>query len=242
MIPVFFPLAGVVYAFKESNTAGQAIVLVLFIGSIFVWSLMATKIREMFISKRDSESFLSAYRNESHPVSLFLKRRKYDASPLYVVYEKACVALGVALEARGGNPDDLFMGAVGDVGQRLDVMNIGAVRNVAERTVADQVLLMEANMGLLAVATTTAPFLGLLGTVWGVMESFGGMARTGAAMLSAVAPGISGALLTTVIGLLVALPSSIGYNMLNDQIRRLTVHMDNFAQELISDMERHYRS
>ena len=92
----------------------------------------------------------------------------------------------------------------------------------------------------IASAVTTAPFLGLLGTVWGVMDSFGGMGVTGSAMLSAVAPGISGALLTTVVGLLVALPSAICYNLLSDQIRRLSVEMDNFVQEFMSDIERLY--
>ena len=95
-------------------------------------------------------------------------------------------------------------------------------------------------MGLLATAVTAAPFLGLLGTVWGVMEAFSGMAATGSPMLSAVAPGISGALLTTVVGLLVALPSSIGYNMLSNKIRRFCVEMDNFSQELNQDVERYF--
>jgi biopolymer transport protein TolQ len=117
----------------------------------------------------------------------------------------------------------------------------GIVRNVAERSVADQALMLENSMGLLATAVTTAPFLGLLGTVWGVMDSFEGMAITGSPMLNEVAPGISGALLTTVVGLLVALPSAIGYNMLSDQIRRICVEMDNFSQQLISEIELKYQ-
>ena len=97
-------------------------------------------------------------------------------------------------------------------------------------------------MGFLATAVTTAPFLGLLGTVWGVMAAFGGMAAQKSAQLSAVAPGISSALLTTVVGLLVALPSAIGYNLLSNQIRQLCVKTDNFAQELVSDIETHYQA
>jgi biopolymer transport protein TolQ len=95
-------------------------------------------------------------------------------------------------------------------------------------------------MGLLATATSAAPLLGLLGTVWGVMDAFGGMVIAGAAMLSSVAPGISGALLTTVVGLVIAIPSTIGYNILSDRIRRLAVVMDNFAQELVHEIDRHY--
>ena len=90
------------------------------------------------------------------------------------------------------------------------------------------------------MAVTAAPFLGLLGTVWGVMVAFGSILGSGSAMLSEVAPGISGALLTTVIGLLVALPSSVGYNIIAGQIRTLRVRMDNFLQEFMSDMERYF--
>lgn len=234
------PTASIGFALKQSNTACKCIVVILFVGSIFAWSVMVTKIRELRQARRASRRFLAAYRKEAHPVALFLKRQKYDASPLYVIYDKTCIALGAVLESRGADPDDLFMGGVGSTQERLSNVQVGSVRNVAERTMADRSLLLENSMGLLATAATTAPFLGLLGTVWGVMDSFGGMAVTGSAMLSAVAPGISGALITTVVGLLVALPSLIGYNMLSDHIRRFCVEMDNFSQEFMSDIERHY--
>jgi biopolymer transport protein ExbB/TolQ len=237
----FFPVAGLGYAIEQSNIAGKIIVILLFVGSIFAWSIMITKGRELGQAGRDSARFLSAYRKENHPVSLFLKRQRFAASPLYEVYDKACNALGVALEGGGGgNPDDLFMGGVSTGPQRLGKLEVSGVRNVAERTMADQALLLENRMGLVATAASTAPFLGLLGTVWGVMDSFAGMAVKGTAMLSAVAPGISGALLTTVVGLLVALPSAVGYNLLSDRIRRTCVELDNFVQELISDVERQY--
>ena len=95
-------------------------------------------------------------------------------------------------------------------------------------------------MLMLATAVSAAPFLGLLGTVWGVMDGFGAMAQEGAANLSAVAPGISAALLTTVVGLLVARPSSIGYNWLLEQIRQQTEFIENFSQEFNSSVRRTY--
>jgi len=233
-------VAGVGFAIRQSNMAGKLIVLILFIGSIFAWSVMLTKMREMRLARIMSFRFLQAYRKESHPAALFLKRSRFEGSPLYVVYDHTSIALGTALEACGADPEELFMGGVGSERRCMNDIQINAVRNVAERTMADQALLLENSMGLLATAASTAPFLGLLGTVWGVMEAFGGMAVTGTAMLSAVAPGISGALLTTVVGLLVALPSAVGYNMLSDQLRRMSVQMDNFTQELISGIENQY--
>lgn len=95
-------------------------------------------------------------------------------------------------------------------------------------------------MGLLATAVSSSPMLGLLGTVWGVMDSFVAMAQQGSVNLSAVAPGIAGALLTTVIGLLVAIPSAIGYNLLASRVRTLSVLMDNFADEFMAEVQRHF--
>ena len=239
--PAYFPLAGIGYAFMQSNMAGKLIVVLLFVGSIFAWSIMLTKMKELHHAKKESRRFLAAYRTEPNPVALFLKRQRYETSPMYAIYEKMCLALGAVFESGGADADDLFMGGVGGSHRKLGELQIGSVRNLAERTMADQSLLLENSMGLLATAVTTAPFLGLLGTVWGVMESFGGMVITGTAQLSAVAPGISGALLTTVVGLLVALPSSIGYNLLSDRIRQFSVELDNFTQELMSDVARFYQ-
>ncbi|MFC1498505.1 MotA/TolQ/ExbB proton channel family protein [Verrucomicrobiota bacterium] len=237
---VNIPIAGVMLAWETSNIAGKFIVVILFVGSIFAWSIMITKLVELRNASYSSRRFLMAFRKEAHPVSLFLKRQRRSSAPLYVIYEKTCTALGAVLESSGANADDLFMGGMSSPNGVLAEVQINSVRNVTERTTADLLLLLENNMGVLATAVTASPFLGLLGTVWGVMDAFGGMTVKGSATLSAVAPGISGALLTTVVGLLVALPSVIGYNMLSNQIRRLTVEMDNFSQELIAGIEHHY--
>jgi biopolymer transport protein TolQ len=120
----------------------------------------------------------------------------------------------------------------------LNLLQLNAVRNAAERQIADQQLGLESKMGFLSTAVSASPLLGLLGTVWGVLDSFTQMALQGSANLSAVAPGIASALLTTVVGLLVAIPSSIGYNMLLAQIRTMAVQMDNYADEFMSQLQR----
>ncbi len=234
------PVAGLVYALHESNTAGKVIVVLLICGSVWAWTIMLTKVRVLKLGLHGNHAFLGAYRHETSPVGVYLKRRRYGDAPLYVLYDHALRALGRAVEARGVDQNDLFMGQIGKDSFFLRKPDIRSVRAAAERSLADQALLMEESMGLLATAASAAPFLGLLGTVWGVMEAFGGMASQGSAMLSAVAPGISGALLTTVIGLMVALPSAIGYNLLGDQIRRISVEMSNFVEELMSDLECYY--
>jgi biopolymer transport protein ExbB/TolQ len=98
-------------------------------------------------------------------------------------------------------------------------------------------------MVMLSTTVSGAPFLGLLGTVWGVMQTFSGIATsTQGATLAAMAPGVAAALITTVAGLLVAIPSMFGYNWLVHNLRVLTVELDNFAQEIVSKMETEYLS
>jgi len=88
MFVSLMPLASVLYAFRESNLSGKVIVVILFASSIFVWSIMVTKYTELRRAKEFSHRFLSAYRREAHPISLYLKRQRFDATPLYDIYEK----------------------------------------------------------------------------------------------------------------------------------------------------------
>ena len=224
-----FAQANLVFAFDRSNTAGKVIVALLFVGSIYAWSIMVTKMRTLRLARLVSLRFLRTYRKEcANPVGLYLDEKTFDGSPLYAVYESACRALS----ADGESID--IQNTAADSG---DPLLLKRMRNAAERAAADQALRMESDMGILATAVTAAPFLGLLGTVWGVMSAFAGMAVTGSPTMADLAPGVSGALLTTVVGLIVALPSVIGYNLLSSSIRRLCVAMENFSEELMSDMD-----
>lgn len=235
------PVADVFYAFGESSLPGKAIVLLLFAGSILAWSIMITKWLELRRAAMSSRRFLTSFRAQAHPVALYVQGQAYDDSPLFVVYEEGCRELGRELDLPETGRSELFGGGMVS-GLRLNGVQLENVGSVADRHVADQALLLEQHMNVLATSVSAAPFLGLLGTVWGVMDGFGGMAREGAATLSAVAPGISAALLTTVVGLLVALPSAIGYNLLTNRIREMTVQLDNFAQEFVSAVRRFYYS
>lgn len=232
--------ANVLFAIQESNWPGKIIVLILMLGSIGAWTIMLTKAGELRRAVNDSARFLIAFRNETDPVALMVKRRAFGDSPLYRVYEAGCLTFGGELDAVNGGSSELPLDELSRMDRNLTTLQFETIRNAAERATADQALLMEDRMGFLATAVSASPFLGLLGTVWGVMDAFGGMAATGSATLSAVAPGISGALLTTVVGLLVAIPSAIGYNFLIHRIRKLTVQTDNFAQEFIAAVQRHY--
>lgn len=223
------PLAGVMSAFNESNFAGKLIVIILLAGSVLAWTVMLTKLREVRGALRTSRKFLTAYRRQADPLAVFLRQERIEPSPILRVYLAGCQAL--LPTARPGA--SLLTG--GATYTRDDVT---AARSAAERMMADEAWQLENSMGLLATMVTAGPSLGLLGTVWGVMDSFGSMAHTGAAMLSAVAPGVSGALLTTVVGLVIAIPSAIGYNMIAEDLRRMDLELENFVEEYASDLTR----
>ncbi len=146
---------------------------------------------------------------------------------MYEVYRTGCSELDARLRGPGGERRR----------QRVSLKNMEHVKRSLENAVAQESLKLESGLILLAIAVSGAPFLGLLGTVWGVMSAFGGIAQQGTATLAAMAPGVAAALITTVAGLLVAIPAMFGYNWLVHNLRVFTVGLDNFAQEFVSKME-----
>ena len=231
------PLADFLYAYRVSGfLSGKLIIYILLAASVVSWTVMVTKWIELKQAQLETKRFLQAFRREQHPLGLFLRKQKFSGSPLFMIYESACQNLGIELDARGTDTELFHSGLESKTS--LNLMQLGAVRNAAERQIADQQLLIESKMGFLSTAVSASPLLGLLGTVWGVLDSFSQMAIQGVANLSAVAPGIASALLTTVVGLLVAIPSSIGYNMLIAKIRVMAVQMDNYADEFMAQLQR----
>jgi biopolymer transport protein TolQ len=227
-------------SFLMSDGVGKGIIVFLVIGSMFVWTVMVTKWLELERATKATRRFMIAYRGEAHPLRLLSKRVKFPESPLYQVYVKACVALGTELNPRGFSQDSLFIEGMSGMTGTLTRHELDSISSLAECKAAEQSLVIEQSMGYIATAANTAPLMGLLGTVWGVMGAFTGMAVTGQASLPAMAPGVAAALATTVVGLVVALPSAIGYNLLSNKIRILSVGMENFAHEFVADIRRVY--
>jgi biopolymer transport protein ExbB/TolQ len=153
-----------------------------------------------------------------------------EGCPLFTVYQEGCIELDTRLRRAGGD------------GRRswISLKAMEHVKRTLERAVAQESLKLESGLILLAIAVSGAPFLGLLGTVWGVMSTFSYVAIRGQATLANMAPGVAAALVTTVAGLLVAIPSMFGYNWLVHNLRVHTVELDNFALELASKMETEY--
>ena len=233
------PLAsGLVYAFVESTVEGKAALLVLFLGSIFSWSVMVTKIRFLTFARRQSERFSALFHQDRTPLRIYEQELFFDGSPLFEIYHAGCAELCFQLLG-STEVDETYRARLEDA-EKITPAQMRSVQSAMERAIGEAGLKLESQMIILSTAVSGAPFLGLLGTVWGVMDAFGGIAQAGNANLAAMAPGVAGALITTVVALLVAIPAMFGYNFLVTSVRSMIVQAENFAGELSSEIEHRY--
>lgn len=229
---------GLVYAFLESTVEGKLVLLTLFLASIFSWSVMVTKMRYLHFAKRQSERFAALFHRDRAPLRIYEQGVRFEGSPLYAIYEAGTAEL--CFQMLGSTEVDETFRARLESAEKISPAQMRAVQAAMERAVGESALKLESQMIILSTAVSGGPFLGLLGTVWGVMDAFSGIASAGTANLAAMAPGVSGALITTVTGLLVAIPAMFGYNFLVTSVRSMIVQADNFAAELSSEIEHRY--
>ena len=222
--------AELLYVWESATPEAKVIIICLVIFSITAWSVMIGKALQMRKAKKLNHFFNSEYRAQKHVLEVFDRRVQADGCPMFMVYNAGSVELDTRLKNPDGNGRKKFVSLKG----------MEHVKRSLENTVAQESLKLESGLILLAIAVSGAPFLGLLGTVWGVMSTFSRIAQSGSATMTAMAPGVAAALITTVAGLLVAIPSMFGYNWLVHNLRVLTVELDNFAQDLVSKMETEY--
>ncbi|MBQ7732130.1 MAG: MotA/TolQ/ExbB proton channel family protein [Lentisphaeria bacterium] len=183
---------------------------------------MGEKSFSLHTAMKKSQAFLRAFRDKRNPLGLKDKAME-SQSPAAAVYLAACERIeSFHLELPGGGRR-----AMSD--DELKVM-----RSAMEQAVEDQLVILSKRTMILSTAVSGSPYLGLFGTVWGITVAFTKLAQAGKADVQTLAPGVSGALLTTVIALLVALPSMIGSNFIAAMINDITVHLDNFVEEVFA--------
>jgi biopolymer transport protein TolQ len=223
----------IVWIWSKATIAGRCIIFVLVIFSIFAWYMMISKALQMRRAKRLNLFFDTEYRGQKQVLGIFDRRLQVTGCPMFAVYQEGCVELDTRLK-----------GEIAETGGArrpfVSLKSMEHIKRTLEGAVARESLKLEAGLILLAIAVSGAPFLGLLGTVWGVMDTFAEVGQAGKADLPTMAPGVSAALVTTVAGLLVAIPSMFAYNWLVHTLRVRTVELDNFAQDLVSKMETEY--
>ena len=223
----------VVYAFQQSDGFARFIVALLFLLSIHAWTIMCEKGIVVRRARRATHRFLEAFRRSSSPVELVLDLDRH-AGPLADIYSDVVAEL---MDMMDVNPNLIdSYSRRGRMPREVTSTEVEKIRSSLQRAVDREILVLERRMGLLGTAVTVSPFLGLLGTVWGVMAAFVRMAQHGRPDISAMAPGVSGALLTTVVGLVVAIPAVVGYNLITNSLRQTTVDMDNFVEEFVAEL------
>ena len=222
-----------VNGFLGSNFMGQAIVVLQLLGSIVMVATIIGKAKELGFVKSATRRFLRDFSTCHDVLEYYLQRRPTAASGLEGIYKETCERLLKLL-----TPDvrSLLVGRQAEGAAALTAREIELVRGTCEHTLDEEEIRVENGMGIIATIVALSPMLGLLGTVWGVLDAFAEMGAAGSANLATIAPSISAALVTTVVGLLIAIPGVIAFNRMNATIRNITSDMEGFADELIGRM------
>ena len=226
----FFAETQLQFIWDKATIAARCIIAVLAVVSVVAWYMMVFKALQMRRARKLNTHFDGEFRGSKTVLEIFDRRLQVIGCPMFAVYQEGCVELDARVK---GGPDEPRK-------KLISLKSMEHVKRTLEGAVARESLKLEAGLILLAIAVSGAPFLGLLGTVWGVMDTFAQVGMAGKADLPTMAPGVSAALITTVAGLFVAIPSMFAYNFLVHTLRVRTVELDNFAQELISKMETEY--
>jgi biopolymer transport protein TolQ len=230
---------GLEFALRQASTQGWLVAALIILLSVVAWLIIMVKLHKLTLARSANGEFLQVFRHSSHPLAIFQSGDRFPDSPLFHVYTRAAEDLSFHLLGVI-QPDKTFSQRLQGAGL-LTASQANAVRRTMERAMNEGCVKLESRVSAIALIVSAAPVLGLLGTVWGIMSSFAEISSSaGSVPIQAVAPGVAGALLTTVLGLMVVLPSMAGYNFLVSRIRAMTMRLENFAGELGTVLDRHY--
>ena len=196
------------------------VLLILLLFSVFSWAIIFYKFKFLSKVEKESDEFQRAFRISKDWDSLYQSTKKLTLSPLPNLF-RSIYSLGSSAES-------------------LKEVNGEEVKRTLRRVEAVEAARLEKYLTFLATTGSTTPFIGLFGTVWGIMNSFRGIGRIGSASLAVVAPGIAEALIATAAGLVAAIPAVIAYNYYLSRTRGNIIAMEDFSQELIDHFMRKY--
>ena len=221
--------AGILEILWTAGPVAKVVLGILLFFSIVSWALIVEKWWQFRRVRRQSLAFTKVFREGRRASVVQTAARKYRDSPLAQLYAAAYMEIA-------GVPDVEHVIDDGDEGlpsERLD-----AVHRAMRRAAALEVAQLERYLPFLATTASATPFIGLFGTVWGIMSAFHGIGAQGSASLAVVAPGISEALIATAAGLAAAIPAVIGYNYFVNRVRHWATEMDGFTLDLLNVLSR----
>ncbi len=226
------PQHGILDLVRGSGPVVQFILYLLILFSVASWGIIAYKFRQLRRAKRESEKFIDVFWERRNLSSIHEASRDLKACPVAQVFRSGYEELVRVSRSKKENPS----------GEALTT-ELGGVENVSramKRATSVEITKLERYLTFLATTASAAPFIGLFGTVWGIMNAFRGLSVTHSSSIQAVAPGIAEALIATAVGLAAAIPALMAYNYFVQQIKVLAAEMDNFSHEFLNIAERHF--
>ncbi|MFZ0286271.1 MAG: MotA/TolQ/ExbB proton channel family protein [Terriglobales bacterium] len=223
----FFPLLAVVVGGEivdlvgETGPVAKVVLLLLLAFSVISWAIILSKWSLLRRARVQSGRFLRAFRKAQRLQDVATVAEQFKPSPLVAVFT-------------GGF--DEYRRQTGN--SAVALKNPIPVQRAMQIAASEELTRFERNLPWLAITGAVTPFVGLFGTVWGIIDAFHGLGTAGAATLRAVAPGISEALITTAAGLVAAIPAVIAYNLIGSSIREFAARGDDFSMEMLNAVER----
>ncbi len=208
-----------------SGPVVQGVLIILVVMSVVTWGIVVTKVLAIRTAKKQSKKFDSVFWSSKNLAQINETSKQLPLSPLAKVYSAGHRELTSLLndEERGG-----------------DFHDIEIIDRSLKKARAEEITKLESGTTFLATTASAAPFIGLFGTVWGIMNAFIGLSTVKSSSIQAVAPGISEALIATAIGLAAAIPATIFYNYFMQQVRIIARSMDMFSAEFLNIARRHF--
>jgi biopolymer transport protein TolQ len=208
----------------------QFVLLLLFVFSVVSWAIIFLKYRYYRKVNKENDTFASDYTRSSKLSDVMPAAKKYENSTLAEVFRVGYTELTKinkqASETAGSD--------------EISLSSLDNLERAMNRACNTEMTKLESALGFLATTGSASPFIGLFGTVWGIMDTFKEIGARGTATLAVVAPGISEALIATAAGLAAAIPAVIFYNYFLNQSKNMVQEMENFASELLNIVERHF--
>lgn len=214
-----------------SSILSKAVLIILLIFSVFSWAIIFKKFTAMRKLRRDSETFIRMFRKSKRFSEIGTACESLRNTPLVEVFLAGHEELETQLLRDGKSPSAAASGS-----PTLKTINV--IQRALSRASSVELTKLERNMGWLATTASVTPFIGLFGTVLGIITAFTGLGVEGTATIRAVAPGIAEALIATAAGLFAAIPAVIAYNYFVHQVKEFGSAMDDFSLEFLNLMER----
>ena len=230
----------IVELIARSSPLSKAVLLILALFSVASWGVVLYKLWLFQRSAKQSASFLNVFRQSNKFSEVQAVCRSLVESPLVGLFQAGYAELTVQLRQASPGDEPIAGTSPRPAAPRPMLKSLSAVDRALMRASVVEVNKLERRIPFLATTASIAPFIGLFGTVWGIMMAFQGIGRTGSTSLGVVAPGIAEALVATAAGLFAAIPAVYFYNHLSQRVKLFASEMDDFAMEFQNIAERNF--